>query len=96
MATFPSVPCPSPQLISWEFHNGSTWRGVGGPGLGVAVELAFGAANQNANANTWYSRWVLFNEEGNWPLRIRMACGAQFVSPTHHQRVLHKRVAIID
>ena len=90
-ASFPNVPCPSPQTLSWEFYEPSVpkWTNVGSSGGSAAVRFIGGQSNnQLANGDTFYFRDVKFFEIGLWRLRTKMACGAAFRSAEELQVVL--------
>ena len=97
-ATFPNVPCPSPQTLSWEFYEPSVpkWTNVGSSLGSAAVRFVAGQTNnQLANGSTFYFRDVKFFEVGLWRLRTKMGCGAAFRSAEELQVVLAAPAAFI-
>ena len=85
-ASFPSVPCPSPQLIYWEYYQGGAWRNI--TSVSVGVQKPTGTNPQSANASTIYYRNIIFVAVGTWSLRMRMNCGAGFYSAPVDQVVV--------
>lgn len=95
---FPSSPCPDPSVITWQYFDPftSTWGSVDISTNTKPVRFVLGQTNnQLANSATWYYRDVEFFKVGTWRLRIRMACGDDFVSTEATQVVLAAPAAFI-
>jgi len=86
-ASFPSIPCPSPQVIRWQARlPGGSWTAIStSSGSALGVRLESGSSTQSAVAGVTYNRNIFFTGTAVgkiMELRILMACGTAFKSAT--------------
>ncbi len=97
-AIFPNVPCPSPQVITWQVKHpdvGSWVTLSTSTGAAHGAALTGGTGTQSAVAGVSYNRTVRFTNKAvgkTLAFRVTMACGSAFVSATrsvHVERPMH-------
>jgi len=89
-ASFPNVPCPSPQVISWQvYHPSAGWVTLSTTtGAAYGAALTGGTGTQSATAGVAYNRTIRITNKATTAsgnriaFRALLACGASFKSAT--------------